>query len=93
MATIDHATQDRDTIIAWVEKRSGYAARVIGTHPDAEDDANADVEALRIGFPGYASEERLEPLSWDDFFADFAGTFYYYETEPDGTMSHRYRMD
>ncbi|MEM6282321.1 MAG: hypothetical protein AAF787_09030 [Chloroflexota bacterium] len=93
MAAVEQATHERDVIIAWVEQRNGHAARVTGAHPDAADDTDVETGALRIGFPGYASEEQLEPISWDDFFEAFSSsTFYYYETEPDGTRSHRYRI-
>lgn len=91
----EHATQDHDEIIAWVQRRSGYAAAVTGAHRHAAADVEPEIGVLRVGFPGYASEEALEPLSWDAFFETFddsGATFYYYEQEPDGTVSHRYRI-
>jgi hypothetical protein len=94
MSKVEQATQDRDTIIAWVEQREGFGAVVDGAHPDAEDDTEPEMGALRISFPGYASEEKLKPISWDDFFEQFGeATFYYYEQDANGTRSHRYHID
>lgn len=90
-----HTTQDRETIIAWAERRNAHAARVVGVHADAPDHAEAQVGALRLGFPGYASTEKLEPMSWDDWFAAFDAqglTFGYRETTADGTPSNEYAL-
>lgn len=89
-------TRDHETIMAWVERRDGHAARVVGLRDDAVSDTQPDTGSLRIGFPGYASEEALEPMSWEDFFAAFedAGlTFYYQETDANGQPSSVYRIE
>lgn len=92
----EHTTQDRDEIIAWAQRRSGYAAVVAGAHPDAADaDIDPEIGTLRLGFPGYASEEKLDPISWDEFFETFAAhqaAFYYEDALPDGTTSYRYHI-
>jgi hypothetical protein len=91
-----YATQDRDEIVRWAARRDGFAASVAGAHKDASADAEPDVGALRIGFPGYASEEALEPLSWEAFFEAFYErdlTFYYDDQEPGGTPSYRYHIE
>lgn len=93
--TDTNSTQDRDTIINWAMRRSGHAAVVAGAHPDASDDIETDVGALRIGFPGYASEEKLDPISWDDFFEafnDHAAAFEYEDMLPGGEISYVYRI-
>jgi hypothetical protein len=89
-----HTTQDRETIIAWAERRDAHAARVVGVREDAPD-AEVEVGALRIGFPGYASEEQLEPMSWDEWFAVFddeGWTFGYRETTAKGHPSNEYDL-
>jgi hypothetical protein len=60
-----HTTTDHETIRRWVEERGGRPATVAGT----ADEGGAGL--LRIDFPGYSGEGRLEPLSWEDFFAKF----------------------
>jgi hypothetical protein len=58
-------TTDHETIRRWAEERSGTPARVKGT---GDED---DVGMIRIDFPGYSGEGKLEPISWDDFFEKF----------------------
>jgi hypothetical protein len=66
MATMDSKiTTDHDAIRRWVEERGGKPARVKGTG-DRDDPG-----LLRIDFPGYSGAERLEPISWDEFFEKF----------------------
>ena len=48
-------TTDHDEIRRWVEERGGHPAEVKGT------------ELLRIDYPGFSGEERLEEIGWDDF--------------------------
>ncbi len=57
-------TTDHDEIRRWVEERGGQPATVKGTGGD--DDAGL----LRIDFPG-GSGDRLEEISWEDFFEKF----------------------
>jgi len=59
------ATVDHDQIRRWAEERGGHPARVIGTGSDE------DPGILRIDFPGYSGEGRLEEISWDEFFKKF----------------------
>lgn len=90
-----YQTQDRQTIIAWIERRSAHAAQVVGSHPDADPDFEPSVGALRVGFPGYASNETLEPLSWDAFFERFderGAVFHYQETDENGNPSNAYQI-
>ena len=58
--TIDHAT-----IQKWVEQRGGHPAHVKATG------SSADPGILRIDFPGYSGEGKLEQIEWDQFFDSF----------------------
>ncbi|HVV52487.1 MAG TPA: hemerythrin domain-containing protein [Polyangia bacterium] len=58
--TIDHATIRR-----WIEERGGRPARVKATG------GPADPGILRVDFPGYSGEGKLEQIAWDQFFAWF----------------------
>jgi hypothetical protein len=60
-------TTDHDVIREWTESRGGFPAHVIGTG-DPED---GDAGLLRIDFPGYSGEGRLERIDWDVFFEKF----------------------
>lgn len=66
MATGDSkVTTDHNVIRKWVEERDGSPAAVKATA--TEDDPGL----LRIDFPGYSGADRLEHISWDDFFDKF----------------------
>jgi hypothetical protein len=52
-------TTNHDEIRRWVEDRGGFSARV------------KDTELLRIDYPGFSGEERLEKISWEEFFRAF----------------------
>jgi len=62
---LSHTTTDHDEIRRWVEARGGQPARVKGTG------AKGDPGMLRIDFPGFSGEGRLEPISWEEFFRAF----------------------
>ena len=71
-------TTAQEEIRQWVEERGGHPARVKGT------------EVLRIDYPGFSGEERLEEISWDDFFKGFEENnlaFLYQEKTKDGKQS------
>ena len=75
------ATTDHDTIRRWVEERGGHPARVAGT---------GGVGILRIEFPGFGSDERLERISWDVWFEKFDSerlAFLHEERSDDGQVS------
>lgn len=65
MASESHTTTDHDEIRKWVESNNGKPASVRDT--GGGDDAGI----LRIDFPGGAGEDRLEHISWDDWFDKF----------------------
>lgn len=59
-------TTDHETIRRWVEERGGWPATVKGTQRGGEK-----VGMLRIDFPGYSGEGKLERISWEEFFQKF----------------------
>jgi hypothetical protein len=65
MAGESKTTTDHNTIRKWVEARGGHPATVRGTGD--RDEAGV----LRIDFPGYSGKDRLEEISWDEWFEKF----------------------
>jgi hypothetical protein len=59
------STTDHQKIRSWVEERGGKPAAVKGSGSDD------DPGILRIDFPGYAGEEPLTEISWEQFFDKF----------------------
>ena len=78
-----HTTTDHDTIREWVEARGGKPARVQAT-------GQGDEGVLRIEFDD--SEDKLEPISWDDFFEAFEenGLAFLYQEETKGGSESRF---
>lgn len=58
-------TIDHPTIQKWVEQRGGHPAHVKATG------SSADPGVLRIDFPGFSGEGKLEQIGWDQFFESF----------------------
>jgi hypothetical protein len=58
-------TTDRREIQRWAEKHGGHPARVKGTG------RGQDPGILRLDFPGFSGEGKLEPIEWDRFFRWF----------------------
>ncbi len=58
-------TTDHDEIRRWAEERNAKPAcvRVTG--------GRGDTGMLRLDFPGYSGEGKLQPISWDDWFEKF----------------------
>ncbi|MBT2512302.1 hypothetical protein [Arthrobacter sp. ISL-30] len=65
MASESHTTTDHDEIRKWVEDNEGKPASVKDTG------GGDDPGVLRIDFPGGAGEDRLEHISWDEWFDKF----------------------
>jgi hypothetical protein len=65
MAQTSKVTTDHDEIRRWAEKHGGHPARVKGTG------RRNDPGILRIDFPGFSGEGKLEPIKWDAFFRWF----------------------
>lgn len=64
-AAESHTTTDHDVIRQWAEEREGSPATVKATGTAKEPGI------LRIDFPGFAGEDRLEKISWEEFFQKF----------------------
>jgi hypothetical protein len=58
-------TTDHDEIRTWAEERGAKPAAVKSTGGDD------DVGIIRLDFPGYSGEGRLEEISWEEFFEKF----------------------
>jgi hypothetical protein len=65
MASETSKTVDHDEIRRWVESHDGRPVTVRGT----EEGDEAGV--LRFDFPGGAGSDRLEEISWEEWFAKF----------------------
>ena len=65
MAGESKTTTNHDEIRKWVEERGGHPATVRGTGDRDEPGV------LRIDFPGYSGKDRLEEISWDEWFRAF----------------------
>jgi hypothetical protein len=76
-------TTDHNEIRRWVEERGGFPACVKGT-----GDQN-DPGLLRIDYPGFTGEERLQKISWEEFFTKFdsENLAFLYQDEPDSRFS------
>lgn len=82
-------TTDHNTIRQWVEARGGSPAAVKAT------EKGEDPGLLRINFPGYSGENRLENISWDEFFKKFDEkklAFLYQEEKRSGEESRFWKF-
>jgi hypothetical protein len=81
-------TTDHEEIRRWVEEHGGRPATVTGT-------GNGEPGVLRIDFPGGAGEDRLEPISWDEWFRKFDDeglAFVYQDEKADGEDSTFFKL-
>lgn len=79
------ATTDHNTIRKWAEARGGKPSSVTGT-----ETKNQDAGILRIDFPDRNEPDKLEEISWEEFFAKFEEkklAFLYQDKTEDGQMS------
>jgi hypothetical protein len=82
-------TTDHKVIQKWVEERDGEPATVKTTKSGDEPGV------LRINFPGYSGEDRLEPIDWDQFFQKFDEAklaFLYQEKTSSGEQSRFFKF-
>lgn len=86
MASHSNTTTDHKTIQEWAEQRGGHPATVKGT--GGGDEAGV----LRIDFPGYSGKDRLEEISWDEFFEKFddKGLAFLYQDKTAGGEESRF---
>lgn len=76
-------TTDHEEIRQWVEARDGNPAIVKGTEKGGS-------ALLRIDYPGFSGEDKLEEIEWDEFFQIFDENklaFLYQEKTEDGGLS------
>jgi hypothetical protein len=89
MASKTSTTTDHDEIRTWVEEHDGKPASVKGTESDGE------AGVLRIDFPGGAGEDRLEHISWEEWFDKFDQNdlaFLYQEEKASGEDSTFFKL-
>jgi anaerobic selenocysteine-containing dehydrogenase len=65
MSNLSKTTTNHEEIRKWAEQRNGKPAHVKRTG------GADDVGILRIDFPGYSGEGKLEEISWEQFFEKF----------------------
>jgi hypothetical protein len=78
-------TTDHEEIRRWAEDRGAKPACVRGTG------GRNDVGMLRLDFPGYTGEDKLQQISWDDWFKKFDKedlALVYQETTAEGQKSN-----
>src|SRR5213082_3897877 len=56
---------DHNEIRRWAEERGAHPACVRGTG------SSDDIGMIRLDFPGYSGEGKLEEISWDEWFEKF----------------------
>jgi len=87
-----HTTVQPEVIKAWTEERGGKPARV--RKSGAKHHSHFSHEGLlRIDFN--TPEDRLEPITWQDFFAIFDEhklAFLFQEETADGNVSRFYKF-
>jgi hypothetical protein len=59
------ALTDHDAIRAWADARGAKPACVAGTG------GRDDVGMIRLDFPGYSGGDSLQPITWEQWFAQF----------------------
>lgn len=78
-------TTNHKEIRKWADERGAKPACVRGTG------GKNDVGILRLDFPGYTGEDKLQPISWDDWFEKFDErklALVYQEETADGEQSN-----
>lgn len=78
-----NVTTDHEAIRSWVEERDGHPAIVKGTEKGGS-------ALLRIDYPGFSGEDRLEEIGWDEFFEIFDENklaFLHQDQTADGDLS------
>jgi len=58
-------TTNHDEIREWAEERGAVPSCVRGTG------GKNDIGILRLDFPGYSGEDKLEPITWEEWFEKF----------------------
>jgi len=82
---LSHTTTDHEEIRRWAESRKAKPATVKGTG------GKGDTGIIRLDFPGYSGADKLQEITWDEFFKKFdeAGLALVYQEETsDGKKSN-----
>ena len=85
MSTLSKTTHDHEEIRKWAEGRGAKPSCVRGTG------GKDDIGMIRLDFPGYSGEGKLEPISWDEWFEKFDDqqlALVYQETTAEGEKSN-----
>ncbi|HEX4771570.1 MAG TPA: hypothetical protein VH351_12100 [Bryobacteraceae bacterium] len=85
MSNLSKTTTDHKEIQKWAEERDGKPSHVKGTG------GKNDPGLLRIDFPGYSGQGKLEEIPWDEFFEKFDEqelALVYQEKTADGERSN-----
>jgi anaerobic selenocysteine-containing dehydrogenase len=85
MSSQSKTTTNHEEIRKWAEERNGKPAHVKRTG------GPHDAGILRIDFPGYSGEGKLEEISWEEFFEKFDEqelALVYQEKTADGKKSN-----
>lgn len=80
-------TTEHEEIRKWAEERGGRPSTVMGTAPDHK------AGLLRFDFG--ERDEKLEPISWEDFFRKFDKedlAFLYQDKTSDGSLSRFHKF-
>lgn len=80
-----YLTRDHDTIRRWAGERGGTPSSVRSTRGDEGPGM------IRLDFPGYAGDDELEEISWEEWFRKFDENdlvLLYQETTSDGERSN-----
>lgn len=78
-------TTDHKAIKKWAEERGAQPACVRGTGN------KNDVGMIRLDFPGYTGEDKLQHIEWDEWFEQFENrklALVYQEKTADGDVSN-----
>ena len=81
-------TTSLKTIKSWAEERDGKPAIVTGTRKKGTG-------LLRIDFPGYSGEDKLEKIPWDEWYDIFRESnlkFLYQEKTSEGKESRFFKL-
>jgi ferritin-like metal-binding protein YciE len=62
---VSHVLTDPEEIREWAEERGAQPACVKGTG------SGEDIGMIRLDFPGWGSDEKLQPIDWDEWFEKF----------------------
>ena len=65
MSARSKVTTKHDEIQKWIEDRGGFPATVKAT------EKNGNPGILRVDYPGFSGENRLERITWEEFFEAF----------------------